>query len=710
MSNFHIPLNGSNHISKERHKAFEEALNDKHVIKCADEAGNEAQNIKKASTNEISQPNTAEIPAARNEKRTGNGKSVSPDLVKGIEMSLNQSFAHQNRTMDIHQKYLDQQEDYAQIIREILNQQGKILDNGNPESLKEIIVAFQRSLDNFHKMREKGMAVHQQFLAQQTDFSQSFVRVLEKQHGLDHGVFPGSNTAFTETTADPVASPSSKKTPLEFVVNPDPVVIDYQPNIEETTGTQHALPAGPTISPEILAEALLRIVGEKTGYPPEMLELEMDLEADLGIDSIKRVEILGALEEEFPSLPQADTEILSQTRTLKEIVDYLKSEAGQSSEPVREAEAEAVPSANAETPIENPIPDSIQEKAVNPPVTEGHSAEKLTSILLEIVAEKTGYPAEMLELGMDLEADLGIDSIKRVEILGAMEDRVPGLPQVETETLAELRTLEEIVSMMSSAQNSPLSRVDEGSELKKKVDQSPLETTPVKLTSLPRADFLEFEISPEHPIILTDEGTDFTLQLANRLIKEGWKVLLWNFAGMDHSRKEEINPEIIQIKAEEPSAEALKDQLKALRNQFGAFSGFIHLHPSSELVEVQPELERDLIKTVFLLAGALKDDLTAINESGRSIFLTVTRTNGKLGLDPVKDFQEGSGLTGVVKTLSWEWPDVFTRAIDLDLDMNIQEHVECVIQEIHDPDRGLVEVGLTRGNRYTIEREGLGTS
>ena len=49
-------------------------------------------------------------------------------------------------------------------------------------------------------------------------------------------------------------------------------------------------------------------------------------------------------------------------------------------------------------------------------------------ILLEIVAEKTGYPPEMLELDMQLDADLGIDSIKRVEILSAVQDRLPEAP------------------------------------------------------------------------------------------------------------------------------------------------------------------------------------------------------------------------------------------------------------------------------------------
>ena len=57
--------------------------------------------------------------------------------------------------------------------------------------------------------------------------------------------------------------------------------------------------------------------------------------------------------------------------------------------------------------------------------------DNLTGVLLDIVSEKTGYPTEMLELTMDMEADLGIDSIKRVEILGAMQSRFPDLPKAD---------------------------------------------------------------------------------------------------------------------------------------------------------------------------------------------------------------------------------------------------------------------------------------
>ena len=43
------------------------------------------------------------------------------------------------------------------------------------------------------------------------------------------------------------------------------------------------------------------------------------------------------------------------------------------------------------------------------------------------ISDLTGYPEEMLNLDMDIEADLGIDSIKRVEILSVLEDRLPEL-------------------------------------------------------------------------------------------------------------------------------------------------------------------------------------------------------------------------------------------------------------------------------------------
>jgi len=77
------------------------------------------------------------------------------------------------------------------------------------------------------------------------------------------------------------------------------------------------------IDAEVIGRALLAVVSEKTGYPVETLEPDMDMEADLGIDSIKRVEILGAMQTQFPELPKADAAALAELRTLRQITEYL---------------------------------------------------------------------------------------------------------------------------------------------------------------------------------------------------------------------------------------------------------------------------------------------------------------------------------------------------------------------------------------------------
>ena len=42
--------------------------------------------------------------------------------------------------------------------------------------------------------------------------------------------------------------------------------------------------------------------------------------------------------------------------------------------------------------------------------------EDIKDFVLSVVSEKTGYPAEMLDLELDLEADLGIDTVKQAEL------------------------------------------------------------------------------------------------------------------------------------------------------------------------------------------------------------------------------------------------------------------------------------------------------
>ena len=70
-------------------------------------------------------------------------------------------------------------------------------------------------------------------------------------------------------------------------------------------------------------------------------------------------------------------------------------------------------------------------------------ADSVGALLLEVVAERTGYPADMLNLDMELDTDLGIDSIKKVEILSTVRERVGDVPG-DLAAFATLRTLRQV--------------------------------------------------------------------------------------------------------------------------------------------------------------------------------------------------------------------------------------------------------------------------
>ncbi len=106
-------------------------------------------------------------------------------------------------------------------------------------------------------------------------------------------------------------------------------------------------PAGAIEAEVPLADALLAIVAERTGYPVAMLDPDLDLEADLSIDSIKRIEILGILSERYGQLlgdtPDEALEELATIKTLRGILEWLESRNGAGAAP---AEAPVPAAAN----------------------------------------------------------------------------------------------------------------------------------------------------------------------------------------------------------------------------------------------------------------------------------------------------------------------------------------------------------------------------
>jgi acyl carrier protein len=76
-------------------------------------------------------------------------------------------------------------------------------------------------------------------------------------------------------------------------------------------------------------------------------------------------------------------------------------------------------------------------------------AEEVRTVLMRNVVEKTGYPEDMLELDLDLEADLGIDTVKQVDIFTRTREYF-GVPRDQNMTLRDFNTLRKVINHIVS--------------------------------------------------------------------------------------------------------------------------------------------------------------------------------------------------------------------------------------------------------------------
>ncbi|AVV83075.1 type I polyketide synthase [Shewanella putrefaciens] len=484
--------------------------------------------------------------------------------------------------------------------------------------------------------------------------------------------------------------------------------------------TAQAAPAANGLSAALvhaseIESTMMAVVADKTGYPTEMLELSMDMEADLGIDSIKRVEILGTVQDELPGLPELNPEDLAECRTLGEIVDYMNSKLP------------AVGSTSTTT---------AAQVTVTATINNGLSAEKIQQTMMSVVADKTGYPTEMLELSMDMEADLGIDSIKRVEILGTVQDELPGLPELNPEDLAECRTLGEIVALFSKeigqsklgqnavSQNAaPVSAVVQPEPA---IDLPP--HSEVVLKKLPAAAELA-QLSPQQSskqsaqkavartfvkdayIIISDDGHNAGV-LAEKLHAQGLTVAVVRSPESLVASASPLNSHIASFTLaaiDDASISVVINEIKTL----GQVAGFIHLQPQHKTSAdakglVLSNAAKASVEQAFLFAKHLQPLLTtAATANTSSSFISVSRIDGGFGYlnhsQIARSELNQAALAGLTKTLSHEWPSVHCRALDIAPALDAKQLANAVIAELFATDN-VLEVGVSQGAAQALER------
>jgi acyl carrier protein len=172
-----------------------------------------------------------------------------------------------------------------------------------------------------------------------------------------------------------------------------------------------------TLGRDAIAALVREVVAACSGYPESVLSPKHDLESELGIDSIKRVEIVDEIQRRLPPglLAQLATKSgeLAKAKTLDRMCEILS--AAEAAAPVS-----TNPSVMAGTAV---VTASTATTAATTTAT--LSEQDLLALVREVVAELTGYPTDTLSVQQDMEADLGIDSIKRVEIAEHIVRRLP---------------------------------------------------------------------------------------------------------------------------------------------------------------------------------------------------------------------------------------------------------------------------------------------
>ncbi|MDJ0817288.1 MAG: SDR family NAD(P)-dependent oxidoreductase [Desulfobacterales bacterium] len=577
-------------------------------------------------------------------------------------------------------------------------------NNNTSESIHDAYRMVTEGLKAMQRLQSQTAEVHQKFLETQAEANRSLQEMIKHTQNLAgpssivspairHSETPLGSTppsATAVTAAGPVpdvtgisAAPTRYEPSAAEEIQP---TLDYlnQSGQGQTHDVRADAATATEASPDSLKQpeinsnrdtaiesTMLEVVSQLTGYPIEMLGMDMDIEAELGIDSIKRVEILSSLEEKLPDLPAVSPDVMGSLKTLGQIVQFLSGSGPAPSETVESEQSSPVKSAA-------PVSDSMASNTAY--------GRDLTTAMLGVVSRLTGYPIEMLGMDMDIEAELGIDSIKRVEILSTLEEEMPGLPAVSPEVMGTLKTLGQIADYFTNTRTENETSESSGDDPSQATSVSAKENLGTVITMATATDDSNMSALPRNIVTIADappiSGNTVTVSSSKKVF------VTEDSSGLSEEITEELSR--LNIKTVKISLDILK-----YRKQLPEAAGLIIVqNPASE------KMHQDL-EDAFRLSKHLAPDLTAAALENGAVFATVTRLDGAFGLKrhhlrkPVQ-----AGLAGLAKTAALEWENVCCHAIDIASEWTDNRAVaSAVVREVLS--RGTVEIGLDLNSRIS---------
>ena len=493
----------------------------------------------------------------------------------------------------------------------------------------------------------------------------------------------------------PAPAPAAPATPSVEA----PVPIAPAPAPAASAATPSASPAAPVDDAEMTA-AVVAVVVDHTGYPADFIELDQDLEGELGIDTVKQAEIMADIRDKF-GLPIDEDFVLADHPTLNHMIGYIQRMQGGHA-PVPK-QTDAPPPAPAQPAPEAPP----VAPASSPAPTASGTHPDIEGVLVSVVVDHTGYPADFIEMDQDLEGELGIDTVKQAEIMAEIRDRF-ALPVDEDFVLADHPTLNHftayIVKMQGggpSPEPAPSVQVqpaDVGTPTKAASHHEGTRRWQVEIEACPG---VPASIQPSGTVVVSDDGWGIAEAFCQRMEARGLRAVRIGFESRirDASSQDEGGRTVLRADPEQPEHLAwIADQLSDVQ-----LAGLVHMAPlklASEqwMEDAHPSSQIALAAHGWF--GLLKELGGKLSTEAPGLVASVTALDGRHGNKGDRFNALQCAASGVTKSYAFERPDLRCRALDLhpDFILDDAEAAERIEQDLFEL-AGEVEVGLDIGGR-----------
>ena len=467
--------------------------------------------------------------------------------------------------------------------------------------------------------------------------------------------------------------------------------------VEQKPAVQAAIPipAAPSANAaDAVKERILKLMVEKTGYPQDMLDLDLDLEADLGVDTVKQAEMFAAIREIY-SIPRDENRKLRDYPTLAHLISFVYEKRPD------------LAGTTAPAPVSTPAVESLSPSPA-PVAAQESSDDPIKKKVLQIVAEKTGYPEDMLDLDLDLEADLGVDTVKQAEMFAAVRAAY-NIPRDETMKLRDFPTLAHVIKFAHDRASVPSASVPPVGKANREATPAVKSVSP-QPTRPPLASLDAANRTPRRGPLATLRPPLALCKATGGKLERGSRVVFMpDKSGVAEEltkRLEAKGVEVLRIEGA-PDSETLVALLKKW-TAAGPIDGVFWLpaldHEGNLREMDLPTWHEALRVRVKSLYAAMRTLYESVGRPG-TFLVSATRLGGHHGYDEAGAVAPlGGAVVGFVKTYKRERTEAIVKAVDFEANRDSSEIAGLLIEEtMRDP--GAVEVGYTGEQRWSIGLE-----